>query len=380
MIVHVIDNIDRNSGGPATVVRELAAAQARRGDRVAIVCERSDNMEADTGLAGRERSAPDVECIQVGKVGRIGQSTSLIRALDRLEPVLLHLHGVWDPIVMAAAAAAGSRPTTLSTHGMLHPAALQRSGRRKRAFLWAYRRRLGHIGAFAALNAEEARYVRELTCRVCEVVPNGINAEPLSALAARRKAAEQTRTNLPPNLLNICRIHEIKGLDRLIRAFSGYVCKGGTASLVIAGPDGGDQPRLESLIKSLCLEDMVRFVGPAWGEAKYELLEGCAAFVHTPRFEGFGIAVAEALGAGVPTLTTVNCHLDGASDAGALLQVADSDEAVEAGIGRVLADSTLRATLSDRSVHWASMNLSWASIASRTSDLYRKASSQTVGL
>jgi hypothetical protein len=31
-------------------------------------------------------------------------------------------------------------------------------------------------------------------------------------------------------------------------------------------------------------------------------------------------------------------------------------------------------------VHWASMNLSWASIASRTSDLYRKASSQTVGL
>jgi glycosyltransferase involved in cell wall biosynthesis len=75
--------------------------------------------------------------------------------------------------------------------------------------------------------------------------------------------------------------------------------------LIIAGPDElGHRAELEQLVEQLGIANWVRFVGPIFGPAKRDAFAAAEVFVLPSRTEGFGIAVAEALGAGVPVITT----------------------------------------------------------------------------
>ena len=54
----------------------------------------------------------------------------------------------------------------------------------------------------------------------------------------------------------------------------------------------------------LGLESQVRFLGPLHGEEKDKALEGADLFVLPTHSENFGVAVAEAMAAGIPVITT----------------------------------------------------------------------------
>lgn len=372
MIVHVIDNLDRTSGGPPAVVSSLVATQAARGHRVAVICAGSPGSFAETAIEHESWRSLGVECIQVGPIRRTWRSQAIDRALERTSPDLVHLHCVWDPVVAEVAARSRGVPLVLSTHGMLHPHALRLHRLRKWAYLRFHRRLFRKVNAFLALNREEASYAHHILGVHAEAVPNGVDTEALAMVRERRQHKVRP-VDRDPVLLNIGRLHEIKGLDRLIRAFAGYSRAGGRGRLVIAGPDAGAGVGLCKLARRLLPEGQVHFPGPAWGQDKLGLLTNCSAFAHAPRFEGFGIAVAEAIGAGIPTVTTNNCHLDGAREAGALIEVGDTDTALERGIRRVLEDETLRDSLSIQGFDWVRRNLGWESIADQTLAVYRKA-------
>jgi glycosyltransferase involved in cell wall biosynthesis len=373
VIVHVIDNLDRTSGGPPAVVSSLVAIQAARGQRVAVICAGSQGSFAETAIEHESWTGLGVECIQVGPIRRTWRSQAIERALDRISPDLVHLHCVWDPVIAEVATRAQGVPLVLSTHGMLHPHALRLHRFRKWAYLRFHHQLFRKVRAFLALNREEASHVRHILGVHAEVVPNGVDTEAL-AMVQEMRMHKVRPVDHDPILLNIGRLHEIKGLDRLIRAFAGYVRAGGQGRLVIAGPDGGARVGLCKLAHQLLPEGYVQFPGPVWGHDKFCLLANCSAFAHAPRFEGFGIAVAEAIGAGIPTVTTNNCHLDGAREAGALVEVDDTDTALERGIRRVLEDEALRDALSTRGFEWVRRNLGWESIAEQTLAVYRKAS------
>jgi glycosyltransferase involved in cell wall biosynthesis len=75
--------------------------------------------------------------------------------------------------------------------------------------------------------------------------------------------------------------------------------------LVIAGPDEADHQReLEQLREKLGLSSRVIFVGPLHGAKKREAFAAADVFVLPTHSENFGIVIAEALGAGVPVITT----------------------------------------------------------------------------
>lgn len=115
-----------------------------------------------------------------------------------------------------------------------------------------------------------------------------------------------------PYLLFLSRIHEKKGLDLLINAYS-KVAEGWTESmaslpkLVIVGP-GLDTPyaiRLQKIVSETAhLKYRVIFLGMLTGLAKWGAFYGCEAFVLPSHQENFGIAVAEALGCGKPVLVS----------------------------------------------------------------------------
>jgi glycosyltransferase involved in cell wall biosynthesis len=371
VIVHVIDNLDRTSGGPPAVVSSLVAIQAARGARVAVICTGTEGAVADTLIDQESWRNLGIECFQVGPVRRALRSRAVARALESISPDLVHLHCVWDPVVADVAAQAKGIPLVLSTHGMLHPHALRMHQIRKWAYLQLHRRLFRNISTFLTLNREEADHIGHFLGVDAVVVPNGVDAAALAVVRERRLRQASLGAH-DPVLLNIGRLHEIKGLDRLIRGFAGYVRAGGRGILVLAGPDGGERSHLCGLARDLLPHGQVRFPGPAWGREKFELLADCSAFAHAPKFEGFGIAVAEAIGAGVPTVTTSNCHLDGARSAGALIEVQDTDAALEQGIRRVMEDEALRDSISARGFDWVRSNLCWESIADQTSAVYRK--------
>jgi len=119
------------------------------------------------------------------------------------------------------------------------------------------------------------------------------------------------RANGDAYILFLSRIHEKKGVDLLIQAFSRVVAERNREKLqpdiklMIAGP-GLDTPygqlMQELVIKNAEIKDLVLFPGMLTGDAKWGAFYGCDAFILPSHQENFGIAVAEALACGKPVL------------------------------------------------------------------------------
>ena len=110
-------------------------------------------------------------------------------------------------------------------------------------------------------------------------------------------------------LLFLSRIHEKKGVDLLIRAYS-EVYKSFKKSnsefpaLVIAGPDleGTYGQSMQKIAMGSDLADSICFPGMLTKDCKWGAFYGCDAFILPSHQENFGIAVVEALACGKPVL------------------------------------------------------------------------------
>ena len=125
-----------------------------------------------------------------------------------------------------------------------------------------------------------------------------------------------------------------KGLDVLLEALALIVEKRPNVELRIAGR-GKDAEKVAELARNLGIAKNVTLVGAVSDAERNELLAGAAVQLMPSRFEGFGLAAAEAMAAGVPLI---------ASDAGSLPEVVDSPRGgrlVPSGNPRALADAAL---------------------------------------
>jgi glycosyltransferase involved in cell wall biosynthesis len=89
-----------------------------------------------------------------------------------------------------------------------------------------------------------------------------------------------------------------KRIDRLIRAMPTVLAAHSDARLLIVGPDYGDVARLRELVRSLRLDDSVRFTGPLDQDDVISVLQHATAFAMTTDFELFGITLIEAMASG----------------------------------------------------------------------------------
>ena len=94
-----------------------------------------------------------------------------------------------------------------------------------------------------------------------------------------------------------------KGLDILLDATALLAAQGTPIRLRIAGR-GGDLAEIAKKIGELGLRDRVSLLGPVTVAERRTLLAEASVFVMPSRFEGFGIAAAEAMAAGVPVIAS----------------------------------------------------------------------------
>lgn len=365
MVVHFIDNLDAASGGTTFAVIELAKQQALRGERVRVVCAARAVMGDRIGARIEAWSGLEVQLIEQGPA----KSRRLIDPAAAFEggPRIAYVHGLWDPIVRHATSYARriGIPWLLFTHGMLHPAALARRRWRKLAYGWCFPWIVHDARCVVCLNAEERDAVKLRHHVAAAAIPNGIDVAAYSRAPSARFRHSLPNLGESPFVLFLGRLDPIKGVDRLIQAFGLAVRGGMPHHLVVAGPDSGELAALVDLAKALGVSERIHFCGPIWGDRKLDALAECSMFAHRPRYEGFGIAVAEALASGKPVVTTAACRMEGAKEAGALVESADESEAFAKELLR-LADNEEEARLiGERGRVWAADRFGWGSVLSR---------------
>jgi glycosyltransferase involved in cell wall biosynthesis len=143
------------------------------------------------------------------------------------------------------------------------------------------------------------------------------------------------------------RLTRQKGHDILLRAVRTLASTFPQLQVVIAG-QGEARPRLETLVRELGLEHAVHFVGVRRDrEHFYGSLD---AFVLPSRWEGLSLALAEAVGAGIPTVAT---DVGGNSEVirsgcSGLLVPTDDPTALASALDSLLSDADLRRRFSEQ--------------------------------
>jgi glycosyltransferase involved in cell wall biosynthesis len=149
--------------------------------------------------------------------------------------------------------------------------------------------------ATIAVTPEVARSLPGGWLRPPVVVPNPVDSR---YLAVRRAPTS------PPVIMTIARLHPEKGVDLLLRALVTVRSHWPDATAVVIGeaPEGHEHHarELSALTRELRLADAVSFAG--FVDEPEELAAAATLYVQPSRREGFGLAVLEAMAAGVPVV------------------------------------------------------------------------------
>jgi glycosyltransferase involved in cell wall biosynthesis len=128
---------------------------------------------------------------------------------------------------------------------------------------------------------------------------------------------------------------------------------------------------LSALVEQLALSTRVRFVGHVDGEEKRRVLAEADCFVLPSAHENFGLAVAEALAAGLPVIVTPGVALaPNVTAAGAGLVADATDDAVASAIAWAADHPAALVEMGQRAWRLARTDLSWETTCARLAGLY----------
>lgn len=380
-ILHVMDKLSPQLGGPATMLISLAAAQASLGHAVAVLTSRAGDNEGE--LARAARDVPGLARVRLEFLPPADRRERLLGGRARRWArsnvgrfSVVHTHGVWESIIRAVArgAHAAGVPYVVTPHGMLDRWALARKVWKKRlALTLGAARFVRRADALHALSIHERDCVRGARLHPAPtVIPNGVfmeQVEPLPATGAFRAAHPELGD--APFVLFLARLHPGKGLDLLAEALPRVLPDVPGLRLVVAGPDAGAQADLRARVARLGIADRVHLVGPMWDRSKFAALVDAACFCLPSEHEGFSMSIAEALACGTPVVITRQCHFPEVEEVGAGEVVERTLDDLAAGLRRVLTRPGSRAAYGQAGRRLIQERFTWPRIARRTIDLYR---------
>lgn len=327
-IVHVIQTLDPAKGGPPRVAAALAAAQTADGHEVALVSMDEPSRGAEvrallSGVPGGERVRRVGLPTPGGRLDRITARQAVPPLTSLLaDAEALHIHGVWEPVLLRAAQLARRRgvPYAVRPAGMLDPWSMRQKQIKKKIGLWlGYRGMLDGCAFLHVLNRDEAELVKPLGLRCpVRIVPNGVfPTEYETSPPAGGFYAEYPQLQGRPFVLFMSRLHHKKGLDVLAALFARVARVDPDVVLVVAGPEEGAGDAFRKSVAEAGLSDRVFVIGPIYGKTKRAALIDAACFCLPSRQEGFSVAITEALASACPVVITEGCHFPEVAEVGA---------------------------------------------------------------
>lgn len=307
-ILRIIPSIDPVGGGPMEGARRIDAELLRLGHKMEVVC----------------LDAPDqpFQATYPVPVHAIGPAMFGYRYSEALVPWLNANHhrfdavivdGLWQYHSLAAwrALAKTITPYFVFSHGMLDPW-FKRTYPLKHLKKWLYwpwaEYRVLRDATAVIFTCEEERLLARKSFwlyRCNEVVTTfGTSPPPCGT----DRLTEHFFSKFPQLrtkriVLFLSRIHEKKGCDLLLDAFSRVANTHPELHLVMAGPDQtGLMDELKRQATRLCISDRITWPGMLQGDEKWGAYYAAEVFCLPSHQENFGIVVAEALACGKPVL------------------------------------------------------------------------------
>ena len=305
-VLHIITGLKRNSGGPPRSSQGLVAAECSAG--------------VDAWIYPFDGNDPWIEGVRKYIPVKGDLSKADIAKFD-----LVHIHGIWNlclhkAVVMCRKAKV---PYIITTRGMLDSWPLAQRWLKKRIARFIYQDKdLKYAAALHATAESEAQQLRTLGFKNPIVIsPNGVNLPKELGVRGQER-----------RVLFVGRMHPKKGVMELVEAWGrvgvrsqelgvrDWVCE------LVYTLKGEFEREYEVKVKSRILELGMSyqntdgkittptptsaatphfiFTGALNDDEKWAAYANADLFVLPSHDENFGIAVAEALWAGVPVITT----------------------------------------------------------------------------
>jgi glycosyltransferase involved in cell wall biosynthesis len=160
--------------------------------------------------------------------------------------------------------------------------------------------------------------------------------------ALRPLAAQPAVDAAPgPQIVAVGRLQREKGHDLLIEAFAAVAHDFPKWRLTILG-EGPERDALAALARARGIGERVSL--PGWTDRPEDVLAGAELFVMASRYEGFPNALLEAMGVGLPVISTACGGAEELIENGTSGRVVKLDDppALAAALRELMADPTLR--------------------------------------
>lgn len=311
-IVHILRGVGPKSFGPGQVALHLASAQLALQYNVGTWCLSNLN-EVQWGAAVSNVPVNTIAAYPVTGPKQLGFSRKMFQKITSHEAQtidILHQHGLWTGVSWATNRwrALVGKPTVIAPHGSLEPWAVRHAYWKKRIALSLYEySNLYKTSCLHALSESEANDFRKFGLRnPIAIIPNGIATNWLQNEG--KPTQFRIKFGLAPEtkiILFLGRITPKKGLPMLVQAMGALQSQMKGWKLIIAGVDEFQhEAQVQQLVQALALQDYVQFVGPLFGQDKQDAFSAADLFILPSYSEGSPVTIIEALGAGVPVLTT----------------------------------------------------------------------------
>jgi len=374
-ILHVYKDYYPVLGGIENHVKVLAEAQARAGHNVIVLVTARGPRTTIEDLGG-------VRVIKAGRFATVASaplSLSLPVILARLRPDITHLHFPY-PLGEAAQALLGRSRRTVITY---HSDIVRQQGllRLYRPLLWRVLAKADRIIATSPNYVTTSPYLQRFADK-CVIIPLGVDVDRFQQADPAQVADIRVKGRQHPILLFVGRLRYYKGLDDLLRAMAllrdtrAHL----TATLLICG-SGPMEAAWRALAQELGLTEQVHFLGDVPEETLPALYHAADLYVlpANSRAEAFGVALLEAMAAGLPVISTeigtgtsyVNIH----GETGLIVPPRDPERLAQA-IAILLNDPALRQRLGAQAQARVRAKFSQATMIERVLDLYSEVSRQ----
>jgi glycosyltransferase involved in cell wall biosynthesis len=285
-------------GGAASCVEDIAQAASQAGHRLTVVAG------LPSGSAARREELRGVQVIRLEyppqDLGSLHHTLSGVtrsfRFLLALGAIIRQQHA---DVVCLGLAGVDSFFVALLTYVWKVRLIVHLHGSEIRAYVkvsplvrWGLRRCLRQSYVSVAVSEDLKREAIDFCPAACgkiRVIPNGVDGEGI-----RREEPYRRPRNY---ILYIGRLHPVKGVEILIRAFSDAAEQLQEIDLLIAG-DGPEQAHLQEFVSQSGMNQRIEFIGRCSRAQAFSLLNGCEYVVAPSLSEGCPLVVLEAQAAG----------------------------------------------------------------------------------
>ncbi|OEU42516.1 hypothetical protein BGV40_09130 [Methanosarcina sp. Ant1] len=311
-ILQVIPYFAQKWGGDVNVCYNLSKELNNLGHDVTII---TTDFEYDLDYA---QSLENVEVIPFRRVANLGlflyspgMKGWLRSNISNYDIVHLHSFRSYQNNTISRYAKEFDVPYIVQPHGSLPRIVKKKGLKQLYDMVWGNKilQNAEGIIALTSMEAEQAIKMGVNENKI-HIIANGIDLSQWGGIPPQGKF--RALYNIPSSMhviLFLGRLHPIKGVDLLIRAFGIVSKKRENCMLVVVGPDNGSLSKLKKIVEELNLRNKVLFTGPLYGKDKSTVYCDSDIYVLPSHYEAFPMTVLEAWAFKKPVIITENCGI-----------------------------------------------------------------------